>query len=307
METKKVLVTGAAGFIGSNVCLALQDNGHQVTALDNFSVGVRDNLKEFEGRIIEADIRKFDWEKERFDAVIHEGAITDTTVKDRNLMLDVNVEAFKKLTNYCEKKGINLVYASSAAVYGRGASPMKEDQDKDILSHYAESKLEMDKFVAQKTKAFEKEDKSLVGLRYFNVCGPREKHKNKMASMIWQLYLQMKEDKRPKLFKHGEHTRDHVYVKDAVKVTLLGLKAKQNGVYNAGSGKGTTFNEIVEILNKNLDKNLKPDYIDNPHEHYQNNTIADLTNTKKQLGYNPEFTMKTAIPDYLSWIQGEGL
>ncbi len=307
METKRILVTGASGFIGSNVCLALQDQGRQVIALDDFSVGIKENLREFEGRIIDSDIRNFDWSREKVDSIIHEGAITDTTVKDRDLMLAVNTEAFKKLVDHCENNKINLVYASSAAVYGRGKSPMTEEQEKDILSHYAESKWEMDKFATQKFQAFEGKGLKLVGLRYFNVCGPGEQHKGKMASMIWQLYLQMKQGNRPRVFKHGEQVRDHVYVKDVVNTTLLALNAKKNGVYNVGSGRGTSFNKIIEILNKSLGTNLEPEYINNPYAHYQDKTIADISNAKEQLGYEPAWSMETAIPDYLSWIKERGL
>ncbi len=301
----RVLVTGAAGFIGSNICLELQDQGKEVIALDDFSVGEKENLKEFEGRIINADIRDFDWNNERVDAIIHEAAITDTTVKDRELMLSVNTEAFKRLVESCLKSNVSLVYASSAAVYGRGKVPMREEQEKDILSHYAESKLEMDKYAATKFQEFESKGLKLAGLRYFNVYGPRESHKmkTKMASMIWQLYIKMKTGERPVLFKNGEQTRDQVYAKDVVKATLLALEAKKNGVYNVGSGQETSFNKIVQELNKGLGISLKPEYIDNPHQHYQSRTLADIENTRKFIGYEPEYDIEKGIADYMQFLK----
>ena len=304
-HAERILVTGAAGFIGSNVCLALQEAGNEVIALDNFSVGEKENLKEFEGRIINADIMDFDWASEKVDAIIHEAAITDTTVKDRALMLAVNTEAFKRLAGHCLRHSINLVYASSAAVYGRGKVPMQENQEKDILSHYAESKLEMDNFAAAKFSEFDNKSLKLVGLRYFNVYGPREagKMKTKMASMVWQLYSQMKQGQRPRLFKHGEQTRDQVYVKDAVQATLLGLDAKKNGVYNVGSGKETSFNKVVEELNKHLQADLKAEYIENSHTHFQPRTLADITNTQKFLGYEPEYDIEKGIADYMRFLK----
>ena len=309
MQNKRILVTGAAGFIGSNICFALQEKGYDVLGLDNFSVGEKGNLKGFDGKIIDADIRNFDWASEKVNAIIHEAAITDTTVKDREMMLEVNTEAFKRLVEHCLQHSVNLVYASSAAVYGRGKVPMQEEQEKDILSHYAESKHEMDKFAAGKFAEFEKKGLKLVGLRYFNVYGPREASKMKtgMASMAWQLYLQMKQGQRPRAFKHGEQTRDQVYVKDVVQATLKALEAKKNGVYNVGSGQETSFNKIIEVLNKQLGAKLEPEYIENPHTHYQPATLADLSNTRKFLGYEPEYDIERGIADYFQFLRRNNL
>ncbi len=304
MPNKRILVTGAAGFIGSNICLALQEKGYDILGLDDFSVGEKGNLLGFDGKVIDADIRDFDWSTERVNAIIHEAAITDTTVKDRELMLAVNTEAFKRIVEHCLQHNVNLVYASSAAVYGKGKIPMQEEQEKEILSHYAESKHEMDKFAQSKFSEFEKKGLKLVGLRYFNVYGPREASKMKtgMASMAWQLYLQMKQGQNPKVFKHGEQTRDQVYVKDAVKATLLALEAKKNGVYNVGSGRETSFNKIIKELNKQLGTSLEPEYIENPHAHYQPATLADISNTQKFLGYEPDYDIERGIADYMRFL-----
>lgn len=307
METKLIFVTGGAGFIGRNICLELQGQGNEVIALDNFSSGIKENLQKFKGRIIQADIRNFKWgkEKENPDAIIHEAAVTDTTIQDKEEMFSANFNPFKKMIKYALKKGINLIYASSAAIYGRGTSPMKESQKEDILSPYAESKWRMDNLAKSNFKAFEKDGLNLIGLRYFNVYGPREKHKKKMASMILQIYQQMKAGKRPRIFQYGEQKRDQVYVKDVVKATLLALSSKRNGIYNIGSGKPTTFNEIVQELNKNLDTNLKPEYIKNPYKHYQNETLADLSNAKKFLGYEPTWNIEEGIKDYVKNLEAK--
>ena len=132
MDTKSFLITGGAGFIGSNICLKLQETGHEVTALDNFEKGSRGNLVEFEGRIIEGDIRNFKFGREKVDVIIHEGATTDTTVKDRQLVMDVNLHSFKNIIDHCLKRNVDLVYASSASIYGSGKYPMKENQKEDL-------------------------------------------------------------------------------------------------------------------------------------------------------------------------------
>src|SRR5207237_10150602 len=139
----------------------------------------------------------------------------------------------------------------------------------------------------------------IVGLRYFNVYGPREAHKGIPASMVLQLARQMKAGQRPRIFKHGEQQRDFVYVKDIVEGSIRALEAKQSGIYNLGSGRARSFNELVEVLNHSLGTSFKPDYIENPHAHYQNFTEADLVNVRQSLGYEPKYSLETCVDDYI--------
>jgi ADP-L-glycero-D-manno-heptose 6-epimerase len=142
----------------------------------------------------------------------------------------------------------------------------------------------------------------IVGLRYFNVYGPREAHKGIPASMVLQLSRQMKSGQRPRLFKHGEQQRDFVYVKDVVEGSIRALEAKKSGIYNLGSGQARSFNDLVDVLNRSLGTDLKPDYIENPHVHYQNFTQADLTSVHGALGYQPQFSLETGVADYMRWL-----
>ena len=142
----------------------------------------------------------------------------------------------------------------------------------------------------------------IVGLRYFNVYGPREAHKGTPASMIYLLSRQMKAGQRPRIFKHGEQQRDFVYVKDIVAGSILALQAKESGIYNLGSGQARSFNELVDILNRSLGTDLKPDYIDNPHAHYQNFTQADLTRVRQSLGFEPKYPLEAGVADYMRWL-----
>ena len=142
----------------------------------------------------------------------------------------------------------------------------------------------------------------IVGLRYFNVYGPREAHKGVPASMVLHLSRQIKEGKRPRIFKHGEQKRDFVYVKDIVQGTLRALEAKESGIYNLGSGQARSFNELIAVLNHTLNTNFEAEYFDNPHAHYQNHTEADLTNVRKALGYEPQFSLETGVADYMKWL-----
>jgi ADP-L-glycero-D-manno-heptose 6-epimerase len=296
----KVLVTGGAGFVGSQLALELERQGEDVTILDNFSSGDHRNLLSFKGDIVTGDIRKPEdlGKIEEPDVIFHQAAITDTTIKDENTIFSVNVEGFRNILNYANKNNIDVIYASSAGVYGNGSIPMKENVTAP-LNAYSFSKLAMDN-LAKKQK-----DSGLriVGLRYFNVFGPGEQFKEKTASMIFQLAQQMKEG-RPTIFKHGEQKRDHIYVKDVVNANILALKAEESCVVNVGTGNATSFNELINILNEVLSIQQEPEYIDNPYEKdYQTNTQADTAEAQEKIGFKAEYELKAAVKEYLEEIK----
>jgi len=304
MEGKKVLITGGAGFIGSNLALALEEKypKNRYFIVDNFSSGHSDNLIRFKGKVINEDISKINFNRyfpEGIDIIFHQAAITDTTVTDENEMMSKNIGGFQNILDFTFKNKARLIYASSAGVYGNSPPPMRVGEGEKPVNIYGLSKLKVDNLARKHFDTYQ--DNVIIGLRYFNVYGPGEKYKGKVASMIWQLYLQMKEGKRPRIFKYGEQKRDHVYIKDVVTANLLALKATKSGIVNIGTGKAITFNEIIENLNEIMNKNLKPEYIDNPYEgNYQNFTQADLSEAKERLNYQPQYDLKQGIWDYLS-------
>lgn len=292
----RILVTGGAGFIGSNIAMALQ-NRNEVTVLDDFRCGVKENLEEFEGDTIKASITNFDWNSlKNADMILHQAAITDTTVEKD--VMEVNFRAFKRLLEFAAARGIDVIYASSAAVYGNGKVPMKEDQEMKPANTYGISKSLMDKAAKEE---MEKNRIKIIGLRYFNVFGPNESHKGKSASMIYQLYSQMKSG-NPRIFKYGEQKRDFVYVKDVVKANTLAMKCRKSGIFNVGTGIATDFNAIINLLNKSMGTNRKPEYFDNPYSFYQNTTLADLASAKKILGYEPDYTTEEGIKECVKML-----
>ena len=297
MNSKKILITGGAGFIGSNLTKALQEKypDNKYFIVDNFSSGNMDNLAGFKGEIISENIAQVDLSEhfDKLDIIFHQAAITDTTVFDAEKMMFNNVDGFKNVFEFSIKCGAKLIYASSAAVYGHSAPPMVVGKNEIPANVYGLSKLNADNIARENFNNLH-----IVGLRYFNVYGPGEKYKGKMASMVWQLYLQMKEGKQPKIFKYGEQKRDQIYVKDIVNANLLAIASKKSGIFNVGTGKATTFNEIIKNLNEILNTNFEPDYIDNPYQHYQENTEADLAETREFLGYSPEYDINKGIKDY---------
>ena len=302
---KKYLVTGGAGFVGSNIAKTLEAQGHEVAVLDDFSKnGHFKNLIGFKGDVITCDL----WERVPhdmyFDAIFHEAAITDTTVMDQKAMMEQNVEAFKNLLDFAAENDIKkVIYASSAATYGNGPVPNVETQPTHPENVYGFSKVIMDNVARQ--FAEDNNDMTIIGLRYFNVYGPGEYHKGKMASMVYQLYNQMKAGKRPRVFKNGEQQRDFVYVKDIVKINLCALtNGKETGVFNAATGIPRDYNAIIACLNKELGTNLEPEYIDNPYPFFQVKTQADITKSKEKLGYTPDYTLEQGIADYVAILEG---
>lgn len=301
METKKkYLVTGGAGFIGSNIAKTLEAQGHEVTVMDDFSKnGHFKNLIGFKGDVIAADCFTFMPRDMYFDAIFHEAAITDTTVMDQKAMMEQNVEAFKNVLTFAAENEIKkVIYASSAATYGNGPVPNVETQPTHPENVYGFSKAIMDNVVRQ--FAADNRDMTIIGLRYFNVYGPGEYFKGKMASMVFQLYNQMREGKRPRVFKNGEQQRDFVYVKDIVKINMCALRnGKETGVYNAATGIPRDYNAIIACLNKEMGLNLEPEYIDNPYPFFQLKTQADMTKSESKLGYTPDYTLEAGIADYV--------
>jgi len=303
--SERILVTGGAGFIGSNLALALEKRGDEVVVLDDFSVGHFENLHGFKGDVVSADLfRAQDWiyRVGPLDAVFHQAAITDTTLTDQRRMMEVNVEGFRNLLDFAAEAGVKkVIYATSAGVYGSGAVPMRESQEPAPANIYAFSKRVMEKVAADFVR--ETPDIKITGLRYFNVYGPRESFKGSAASMIWQLSRQMLSGKRPRIFKHGEQYRDFIYSQDVVEANLKALEAGVNGVFNVCTGKQTTFNRIIEILNDVLKTDLKPDYFDNPFAFYQNETLGDPSAAERSLGFKVRASIEERIREYMNVAQ----
>jgi len=208
-------------------------------------------------------------------------------------MMRSNIQGFEHIIELTKKNDAKLVYASTANLYGNGPVPMKESQEKELISVYGKSKLEMD-FMAE--KLFNKIQ--IVGLRYFNVFGPGEQNKGRAASMIYHLYNQMAESKKPRLFNYGEQKRDHIYVKDVVAATIKAADAP-SGVYNVGTGVATSFKELVAILNDVMGTNLEPEYFEMPYDQstYQSDTQADMTLAEKALGWKAQYSLKEGIKE----------
>jgi ADP-L-glycero-D-manno-heptose 6-epimerase len=320
LKDKTILITGGAGFIGSNLAFYFQENHPEakVVVLDSFrsnellsngnlkSFGHFKNLIGFSGEVISGDINDKDLLLEletnyKFDYIFHEAAISDTTVLEQDLMIRTNVNAYKDLLELALKHGANMIYASSAATYGNAPSPQKVGCEAP-QNVYGFSKLCMDNLSMEYMK---KSNIGIVGLRYFNVYGPREYFKNSTASMILQFAHQILLGKNPRLFENSDKIlRDFIYIEDIIQANIKAMNPKENGIFNVGTAKARSFQDIVDILQYELETSLTCEYIPNPFiGSYQFHTEADITSTKEVLGYKPRFEMEDGIKAYVHEIK----
>ena len=300
-----ILITGGAGFIGANLAAALVKRpGVDVVVLDDFSFGDWKNLLHVDCEVRAGSIADPTLHREiadgAFSAILHQGAISDTTVQDQRRMLEINTNAFAAMLAASAESGTRMVYASSAATYGNAAAPNTVGGEEEAANIYGFSKLCMDRIAM---RWHDRHPSVVIGLRYFNVYGPGEAHKGSTASMILQLYNQITTGKQPRLFKFGEQQRDFVYIRDVIAANLAALEAPRSGVCNVGSGKARCFNDIVMNLETLLNQKLEVDYFDNPYDFYQNHTEAEMGHTKELLGWSPQWELEDGMKEYIALLE----
>ncbi len=304
---KNILVTGGAGFIGSNLVLSLQEKfpDSRIAVVDDFRSGNFSNLAGYRGDFVAADVSRLDFERQfrglSFDAVFHLASISKTTVHEQCLQVHDNVEGFRRVLDFALPHQTPVVYASSAAVYGTGRTAMEEGMSPAPANVYAFSKAQMDnlaRICAERHLAWR-----IVGIRYFNVYGQRESHKGRAASMIYQLYCQMVAGKRPRVFASGEQKRDFVFVDDAVAMTVRAVEAPASRVYNCGSGTAFSFNAVIKTLNRALGTEFSPEYFENPYNFYQTHTEANMKLAERDLGFTPAYPPDRGIGEYVKRLQ----
>jgi ADP-L-glycero-D-manno-heptose 6-epimerase len=319
-----IVITGAAGFIGSCLVRKLNDeNFNDLILVDDFSAPAKENnlqRKKFTSKIHREDFIEWLKQNHRFvQFVFHIGARTDTTEFDYSIFEKLNVQYSKDVWNACVEYGLPLVYASSAATYGAGEHGYNDDHniipELKPLNPYGVSKNEFDKW------ALEQDAKPYfwVGLKFFNVYGPNEFHKGRMASVVFHAYNQISKSGKMKLFrshnpeyKDGEQLRDFVYVKDVVNVCYWLMhhrKKESSGIYNLGSGKARTFIDLAKNVFKAMSKKEAIEFIDTPadiRDKYQYFTEANMEKLM-HTGYTTPFhSLEEGVDDYVRNFLVEG-
>ena len=323
---KTILITGGAGFIGSNLAFYFQENypNSHVVIFDCFrseatfangnlqSFGHYKNLIGFTGDIVCGNINsKADLtllSDYKFDYIFHQAAISDTRVYDQEIVMQTNVNSFYDLLNKAKKDNAVMVYASSAATYGSLPSPQTVGKE-NPENPYGFSKYMMDQIAYRFSD--ENPDMTIVGLKFFNVYGPREYYKAKTSSMVIQLGHQILDGKAPRLFEGSDQIlRDFINIEDVIQANIKACTPKQNGVYNVGTGEPRSFQDIADILQKELGTNLGTEYFPNPYDGYQMHTQADISPTQEYLDYQPIINLEEGIKAYVAEINrlhGESL
>jgi len=318
-----IVITGAAGFIGSCLVGFLNEQGyHNLILVDDFSRA--DKLPNLAGKVYRQRIERaifFQWladEKPRIDAFFHIGARTDTTEFDYAIHAALNVAYSQQVWQYCVQQQLPLVYASSAATYGNGELGYEDNHELPFtlqpLNPYGVSKNEFDKWAIQQTEA----PPFWAGLKFFNVYGPNEYHKARMASVIWHSFNQIKKEGKVKLFKShrpdfkdGQQLRDFVYVKDVLSVCYwLMQQQPASGLYNLGTGTARSFEDLVKASFAGLNATPNIEYIDMPadiRDKYQYFTEADM-HKLRDAGYTaPFYSLEEGVDDYVRNYLAAGL
>ncbi|QKQ98980.1 SDR family NAD(P)-dependent oxidoreductase [Candidatus Nanohaloarchaea archaeon] len=301
---EKALITGGAGFIGSNIAEKLVEEGVEVVVLDSLYLGEESNLEEVRDEIefVEGSVLDTDTVEEAIegcDTVFHQAARSSSPMHkdDAAEGARVNIEGFINTIEAAkeEENMEKVVYASTSSMYGSVEPPHKEDQGEYPTNLYTASKMSRElyaKVYSQQT------DMHFTGLRYFSVYGPHEKGKGKYANVVTQFLWKMMDGEQPVIWGDGTQSRDFTFVEDIARANYLAAERKDetNGeYYNIGTGRDIDFNSLVEKLNEALGKDIEPEHIEHPRDNPVMTTKADYSRAKRDLGYEPQYSFEEGL------------
>jgi UDP-glucose 4-epimerase len=293
------LVTGGAGFIGSNLVEELLAAGEDVVILDNMHTGSPGNLDGMEGslKMIRAscnDLPGMDLHPEK---IYHLGIPSSSPMYKKNpYLVGEALNGFTAVFELARRSGARVIYASSSSLYSGLMPPHHEDMAIQVADYYTEARLAMERMAELYRRLF---DVPSIGMRFFSVYGPKEEAKKEYANMVTQFLWEMRAGKTPVIFGDGTQTRDFTYVKDVVRALQLAMKSDYHGILNVGTGKAYSFNDVIEILNKNMELAIKPQHVENPIKNYVLHTQADTAKTEKILGFRAKLNLEDGIRELL--------
>jgi len=297
MQNKRVLVTGGAGFIGSNLANSLSTDNN-VIAVDNGYLGTPENLHSSVS-FHERSVLK-DGLPTEVDVVFHLAALSSYAMHEDNPQQGVraNVEGFVNVVEQARQNGCDtVVYASTSSIYGDRTEPSPEAMDVTVNTGYEASKMAREKYAEYFSNHY---DLSMAGLRYFSVYqgyGGAEEHKGEYANVVAQFAEDIANEIPPKLYGDGEQTRDFTHVSDIVRATILAAENQLNGIYNIGTEERYSFNTVVRMINDELGTSVEPEYVANPipDDVYVHDTHADITKIHNAVGWSPEVSFEEGV------------
>ena len=296
MEDQRILVTGGAGFIGSNLANHLAER-NDVVAVDDLHLGTPENLDE-EVEFVDASVLDDDLPTEGVDVLFHLAAYSSYTMAEEHKReaTRVNVEGFVNAVEQAREDGCEtVVYASTSSIYGSRTEPSPEDLPVEARTCYEASKLAREKYGEYFHHHYEM---TLAGLRFFSVYqgyGGAEEHKGEYANTVAQFAEKIANGERPKVFGDGSQTRDFTHVDDIVRGIELAAELELQWFYNLGTGESYTFNTMIEMINDVLGTDVDPEYVENPLDIYVHDTMADSTKMREATGWEPEISFEEGV------------
>ncbi len=289
-----VLVTGGCGFIGSNLVERLVRERHSVTVFDNLHTGSLKNIEGLDVKFFNEPYNKLGELVPHLDVVFHLGIPSSSPMYKRDpRLVGEAIKDAVEIFEFARDKGCKIVYASSSSIYNGNETPYKEDMPIHVTDYYTECRYAIERLAKLYNILYSVKS---VGLRLFSIYGPKEEHKGTYANIVSQFLWSIKKNESPIIFGDGTQTRDFTYVSDAVEAFILAWKKDfECEIFNVGTGIAYSFNQVVEIINKILGKNLKPIYKPNPIKNYVEKTLADTTKAERLLGFKAKVTLEKGL------------
>ncbi|MDP8011539.1 MAG: NAD-dependent epimerase/dehydratase family protein [Thermoplasmata archaeon] len=300
----KYLVTGGAGFIGSNLVHNLIKSGHDVTVVDSLHTGSKNLISDLNVNFYQMRVDEYFHERmwKDFDGIFHLGKPSSTPMyKENREKINESVNGTVSVLEMAKEMNAKLVTASSSSLYNGLEPPHKESMIIQPTDFYTEARLIEERLA----KVYE----DLYGIkwnamRFFSVYGPREEYKKNFANLISQFIWSFNRNERPVIYGDGSQKRDFIFIDDVVNALILAMKSNHNGIFNVGTGKSYSLNDVIKILKNKMGKDIEPRYIENPVKNYVMVTLADTSKSKKYLNFEAKMNIENGIENTINYYKG---
>ena len=294
-----VLVTGGCGFIGSNLVERLIEEGHKVTVFDDLSTGSLKNIEGLNVKFFNEPYEKIPTLVERTDEIFHLGIPSSSPMYKRNpYLVGKAINDALTIFEYAKQNKCKVVYASTSSLYNGNPVPYKEDMPIYVTDYYTECRYAIERLAKLYNRLYGVKS---VGLRLFSVYGPKEQHKGEYANIVSQFLWLIQRGEPPIIFGDGTQTRDFIHVKDVVEAFMLSAEKEFDyEIFNVGTGVAYSFNEVVDLINRLLDKSVKPIYRPNPIKNYVYRTLADPTKAERVLGFKAKISLEDGVKSLIT-------